>query len=192
MAAEGIVYRVDDRALLERLAAVDRVAANPAVIMEALAAYMVTAGERHIERETGPDGQAWPELSPRTAAKRVGRRLRGTENMLRVSGRLYQSMTSSSTATEAVAGTNLAYAAAQHEGATIAMPAREQDIHLGRTNRGKRFVKASARRKETMRVQVGAHTITIPPRPWLYLDADERTEMLEIAADGFRAEAGLQ
>lgn len=191
MAAEGIVYRVDDSALLERLAAVDRVAANPGAIMEALAAYMVTAGERHIERETGPDGQPWPELSPRTAARRVGRRLRGTENMLRVSGRLYGSMTAQSTSTEAIAGTDLDYAAAQHEGATITMPAREQDIHLGRTNRGRRFVRAAAKRKQTLRVKVGAHTITIPPRPWLYLDADERTEMLEIAADGFRGEAGL-
>ncbi|TIV69445.1 MAG: hypothetical protein E5V89_18745, partial [Mesorhizobium sp.] len=71
----------------------------------------------------------------------------------------------------------------------VKIPAREQDIHLGRTNRGKRFVKASAKRKETKHVTIGAHTITIPARPYLYLDDEDEAEIREIVEDAFRAEA---
>ena len=190
MAAEGITLRVVDRDILATLASVERVAEHPGAIMASIAAYMVTAGQRHIETETGPDGK-WQPLSPRTAAKRVGRRRRGTANMLRVTNRLYSSITGQSTETEAIAGTNVPYAAAQHLGVTIKMPEREQDIHLAIGNRGRRFVKASAKRKETRRVKVGAHEGTIPARPYLYLDDADRSEILEIAADGIRAEAGL-
>lgn len=191
MAAEGIQIRVDDSEVLSRLASIGRVADRPADIMSAIAAYMVTVGQRNIERETGPDGRRWVPLAPRTAAARIGRtRLRGSANMLRVTNRLYSSISGEATATQAIAGTNAVQAAALHFGATIQMPAREQDIHLGKTNRGKRFVRASAKRKETMRVKVGAHTITIPARPFLYLDGEHQAEILLIAEDGLRAEAG--
>lgn len=184
----GIQIRVVDREVLDTLDRIDRVAERPGAIMAAIAGYMVTAVQRHFETETGPDGR-WAPLSPRTAARRIGRGRRGTENMLRVTNRLYSSITGEATDTSAAVGTNVAYAAAQFLGATIKMPAREQDIHLGRTNRGKRFVRASARRKETMRVSIGAHTIVIPARQALYLDDEDRAEILRIVEDGFRKEA---
>lgn len=189
MAAEGIQLRVVDREVLETLDRIERLADKPAPIMSAIAGYMVTAVQQHFETETGPDGK-WQPLSPRTAARRIGRRQRGTANILRVSNRLYSSITGESTDTEAMVGSNLAYAAAQFLGAAIKMPAREQDIHLGRTNRGRRFVKASAKRKETRRVQVGEHVITIPARQALYLNDDDRAEIVNIVEDGFRKEAG--
>lgn len=190
MAAEGIQLRVVDQVVLATLDRIERVAERPAAVMSAIAGYMVTAVQRHFETETGPDGK-WQPLSPRTAARRIGRRQRGTANILRVSGRLYSSITGESTDDTAMVGTNLKYAAAQFLGATIDMPAREQDIHLGRTNRGRRFVKASAKRKETRRVQVGAHTITIPARQALYLSDSEMAELVNVAEDALRAEAGL-
>ena len=195
MGSQGIRITISDEVVLSGLAAVDRVAENPAAIMAEVAAFMVTATQRHIEREIGPDGRRWPKLSPRTANKRIGRRRRGHDNILRVSGRLYQSITDDSGADYAAAGTNLIYAAAQHFGATIQMPARQQDIHLstGPTTRSggrRRFVKRRLKRKETRRVSVGAHTITIPPRPYLYLNEADRAEILDIAADGLRRESG--
>jgi phage virion morphogenesis protein len=188
MAAEGIQLRVVDQEVLATLDRIERVAARPAAIMSEIAAYMVTAVQRHFEREMGPDGK-WAPLSPRTAAKRIGRRQRGTANILRVTKRLYSSITGESTDTTAAVGTNVAYAAPQFLGAKIDIPAREQDIHLGRTNRGRRFVRASAKRKETKRVQIGAHTITIPARQALYLTEEDRAEIIQIVEDGFRAEA---
>jgi len=189
MAAEGIQLRVVDRDVLETLDRIERLATRPAAIMSAISAFMVSAVQTHFQRETGPDGK-WQALSPRTAAKRIGQRRRGPDNILRVSGRLYSSITGEATDITAAVGTNLKYAAAQFLGATIQMPAREQDIHLAVGNRGKRFVKASRKQKQTMRVKVGAHTVTIPARQALYLSDDDRAEILQIAADGFRAEVG--
>lgn len=189
MAAEGIQLRVVDQEVLATLDRIERLAEHPAPIMSAIAGYMVTRVQRHFETETGPDGK-WAPLSPRTAAKRVGRRRRGTANILRVTNRLYSSITGESDDTSAAVGTNVAYAAPQFLGATINMPGHEQDIHFGRTNRGRRFVRASAKRKETMRVKVGAHTITIPARQALYLTADEGADIVHIAENAFRSEAG--
>ncbi|TIV70558.1 MAG: hypothetical protein E5V89_14130 [Mesorhizobium sp.] len=189
MATEGIQLRVVDQAVMATLDRIERLAENPASIMASIASFLVSRTQRHFQTETGPDGK-WKPLSPRTAARRTGRRRRGKDHILRDTTRLYSSITGESSDTEAAAGTNLLYAAVQQLGATINIPAREQDIHLGRTNRGKRFVKASAKRKETMRVQIGAHTIAIPARPYLYLTDEEGAEIIRTAEDAIRAEAG--
>ncbi len=189
---DGIRLTVTDADILATLDRVDRVAADPGAIMSGIAGYMVTATQRHIESERGPDG-AWPRLSPRTAAKRIGRRQRGTANMLRVhpSTGFYASIVGEATSTEAIVGTNAVQAAILQLGGTIKMPPREQDIHFARTNRGWRFARAAAKRKETRRVKVGAHSVTIPAREYLYVDQLDREEIERIAADGFRRETGL-
>lgn len=188
--ADGIRLTVTDAEILATLDRVDRVAADPGAIMSDIAGYMVTATQRHIERERGPDG-GWPRLSPRTAAKRIGRRRRGYANMLRVTGRLYASIVGEATSTEAIVGTNAVQAAILQLGGTIKMQPREQDIHLARTNRGWRFARAAAKRKVTRRVKVGAHSVTIPAREYLYVDRLDRDEIGRIAAEGFRRETGL-
>lgn len=190
MAVDGIQIRVSDADVLGTLDRVDRVAQNPSAIMSEIAGYLVTSTQRHIERETGPYGK-WPKLSPRTAAKRIGRRRRGYDHMLRVSNRLYSSITGDSGPAFAAVGTNLPYAAIQQLGGTIDMPAREQDIHLS-TGRGRRrFVRSAAKRKETRRVSVAAHQVVVPARPYLYIDDVDREEIERIAADGIRREADL-
>lgn len=190
MAAEGISLVLDDRVVLERLAQLSRAAENPERAYEAIGAYLVTSSQRRFERETGPDGQRWQRLSPRTASRRVGRSQRGYEHILRVKNRLYSSIVYEVSPGQVEVGTGVAYAAAQQLGAKIAIPAREQDIHLGKTNRGSRFVKASRKRKETQRVKIGAHTITLPARPYLGVDKDDQTEILAIVEDFIRTEAG--
>lgn len=189
MAAEGIQLRVVDQEVLATLDRIERLADHPAPIMSAIAGYMVSTVQRHFQREMGPDGK-WAPLSPRTAAKRVGRRRRGAANILRVSGRLYSSITGESDDTSAAVGTNVLYAAIQQLGGTVKIPAREQDLHFGKTNRGRRFVKAAAKRKETMRVKIGAHEVKIPARPYLYLTDEDQADIIHIVEDAFRAEAG--
>lgn len=190
--ADGVKLALNDQAILDRLAQLSRAAENPARAMEAIGAYMVTATQRRFERETGPDGQKWQRLSPRTAQRRVGRSQRGYEHILRVKNRLYSSIVYEATPNQVEIGTGIAYAAAQQLGASINIPAREQDIHLGKTNRGSRFVKASRKRKQTQRVKIGAHVVTLPARPYLGVDAADQTEILAIVADFLRTEAGEQ
>ncbi|MHB2265812.1 phage virion morphogenesis protein [Aliihoeflea sp. PC F10.4] len=189
MAVPGIQIRVGEDTTGPALERLIRVAGDPSAIMSAIAGFMVTASQQHIERETGPGGK-WPRLSPRTANKRLGRsnRRRGYDHMLRVTGRLYSSITGDSGPDFAVVGTNLDYAAAQQLGAKIQMPDRRQDIHLSTGKGRRRFVRKAAKRKETRNVAVGAHTITIPARPFLYLTETEMTEILAIAAEGLELE----
>lgn len=187
---DGIQIRVTDDQVMATLDRIDRVAQRPGDIMAAIAAHLVMSTQRHFETETGPSGK-WAPLSPRTAAKRIGRRRRGSDNILRVSNRLYSSVTGESSETEAAVGTNAIYAAIHQLGGTIQKATRTQDIHLSTAKGRKRFVRASAKRKRSMTVNVGAHTITIPPRPFLYLDESDFREIEAIAAEGFRREAQL-
>jgi len=187
---DGIRISVTDDQVMATLDRIDRVAQQPGDIMAAIAAHMVMSTQRHFETETGPSSK-WAPLSPRTANKRIGRRRRGTANMLRVSNRLYSSITGESTEKEATVGTNVLYAAIHQFGGEIQKAARSQDIHLSTGKGRKRFVRASAKRKRSMTVQVGAHTITIPARPFLYLDESDFREIEAIAAEGFRREADL-
>ncbi|MER9017364.1 phage virion morphogenesis protein [Mesorhizobium sp. M0898] len=189
MATDGIQLRVVDQAVLETLDRIERLAKHPQAIMSEIAGYLVFSTQQHFQRETGPDGK-WQRLSPRTAAKRIGRSgRRGYSHILRDKLHLYESITGEATDTEAVVGTNLPYAAIQQLGGVVQIPAREQDINFGKTNRGRRFVEASRKRKETVRVSIGAHTITIPSRPYLYLDEEDRAEITRKVEDAFRAEA---
>ncbi|MBX3580831.1 MAG: phage virion morphogenesis protein [Rhizobiaceae bacterium] len=191
MAVEGIRITVTDDQVLATLDRIDRAAAGPGEIMAAIAGYLVQSTQRHFETETGPAGR-WPALSPRTANRRIGRsRRRGTANILRVTNRLYSSITGDSTEKEATVGTNVIYAAIHQLGGEVKKAARVQDIHLSMAKGRKRFVKASAKRKRSMTVQVGAHTIRIPARPFLYLDSKDFAEIERIVADGFRREADL-
>ena len=183
----GIQLRVVDRDIMAVLDRIDRHSERPRAAMEAISGSMVTSVQRHFETEAGSDGK-WPRLSARTASRRIGRRQRGYGNMLRVTNRLYQSIVGESSDTEATVGSNAVQAAIQNFGGEVQIPERVQDIHLGRTNRGKRFVRASARRKETVTVSIGAHTVKIPAREFLYLSPAELGELEATANDVFRSE----
>jgi len=187
--SEGVQIRVTDAEVLEALSAARRVAENPAAIMAAIAPYLVFSTQRHIEREQGPDG-AWPRLSPRTARRRKA----GYAHMLRVTGRLYASITGDSGADYALAGSNLEYARIHQFGGTIDMPERQQAIYQNYDARRDRFdarFRAKTKSNFARDVTIGAHKVTIPARPYLYIDETDRAEIPRIAADVIRREAGL-
>lgn len=193
--ARGItltVTREDIDATLDR---VDRAARDPAPIMSEISGYLVTATQRHIERERGPNGDRWPTLSPRTAEKRVGRRRRGYRTMLRVTGRLYQSISGDSGPDFAAAGTNLPQAALLHFGGEVEREARKQTIYQHYDERTDTFdprFRTKRRSNFARDVDVAAHTITVPARPYLYVDDEDAAEIEHIAEEGFRREAGIE
>lgn len=179
----GVSYVIDDTQIQSALGRVAAAGRDTHPLMEAIAGYMLFSTQRRFETESGPDGQKWPPLSPRTAAKRIGRARRGTEHMLRVSARLYSSLVGEATASEAVTGTNVVYAAIHQLGGEINMPARKQSIRL-RTVKGRtRFARKAHKRARDMDVSIGAHTITIPARPYLGFSDEDRQEIGRIIID---------
>lgn len=193
----GARITVTDENVLSTLDRIDRRAADASPIMAEISAYLVTSTQRHIERERGEDGQRWVGLSPRTAAKRVGRRRRGYETMLRVSGRLYNSINADHGPTFAAAGTNLVQAALLHFGGEVKREARQQTIYQhydAKTDTFDPLFRQRGRSNFARDVDVGAHTIKVPARSYLYVDQDDAAEIERIAEDGFLREidGGLQ
>ncbi|WP_440411143.1 phage virion morphogenesis protein [Neorhizobium petrolearium] len=195
MADKGIRITISDAPVLAALDRLEAATNNRAEAEDAIGAYLVTSTQRRFEREVGPDGQPWKRLSPRTANRRIGNRRRGFENILRVSRRLEQSIVYAVDDHEIAWGSNVVYAAIQHLGGEIEQPERQQTIYQNYDARTDTFdpkFRTKRRSNFARDVSVSAHTITIPARPYIGLDAADRKEILAIVEDHYRTEGGLQ
>lgn len=172
MTGSKITLRDTASAVLAGLVASAR---HPGELMATFAALMLSSTQRRFQRQQGPDGIAWKPLSSRTANRRIGRRIRGTANMLRVSTRLYQSVTAASDETSAEVGTNLVYAAPHQFGGEIQQWARSQSMSLKRIRGRYRFARHGTKGATERKVTIGEHIVVIPARPYLgFSDPDIR------------------
>lgn len=161
---------------------------HPGELMSTFAALMLTSTQRRFEKQVGPDGVAWKPLSKRTANARIGKRRRGTSNILRVTTRLYQSLTTAADDTSAEVGTNLVTAAAHQFGADIPHFARSQKMSLKKIRSRYRFVKAGTKGAIEKRVTIGEHTTRIPARPYLGFSDQDITAMVAAGQDFLKQE----
>lgn len=197
MAAEGIRIALDAAEVFAALDLTDAAADDKPELLSRIGAYLVKSTQRRFERETGPDGQPWQRLSPRTAERRIGGRPRGYDNILRVnpSSGLYSSIVSQVVADEVHVGTNVKYAAIHQLGGKIEMQERQQTIYQHYDKRTDTFdpkFRTKKRSNFARDVTVKAHTITMPARPYLGIDDADRAEAAEIVAKFYREKAGLQ
>lgn len=189
----GVSFTLDDQEVAGALDRLQRVAQNPRQAYEALGAHFVFSTQRNFERETAPDGTRWRPLSPRTAAKRVGRGRRGYGHILRLTARLYQSISYQVLSPGGVEwGSNLVYARIHQLGGDIDMPARQGTVSLKNIRRrGNRFVRFNTRGAQSRVVAIRGHRIHVPARVFLGISAMDRQAVPEIIADAIRQEAGL-
>lgn len=182
MAGASITITRDDISTM--LARAVAFGADPSRMMDAVGGYMIGQVQRRFETETGPDGSAWVPLSPRTANARVTRaNRRGYDTKLLVDRRLYVSITQEADASSATVGTNDIRAAVHQFGASIAMPERQTKVRLRKAKGRTRFARKDHKRVREVDATIGAHTVTIPARPYLgFADAD-RAEIAAIALD---------
>lgn len=148
-------------------------------LMREIAAAMGDAVEENFANEGRP---AWMGWSPAYAKKRAGGKI------LQKSGRLASSIVQNSDNESATVGTNVVYARIHQEGGTIKRKARNQALHFRQNKRGEvgnRFVKKS-RANFIQTVAVGAHTITMPARPFLHLAEQDIDEMENTAERYFK------
>lgn len=179
MGGAALSARVEDQAVA---AALDRLKARIAdlqPILDEVGSSLVASTLRRFQTQSGPDGKAWPQLSKSTLRKRGA-----DARMLQASGRLRLSITHRASAREVEVGTNLVYAAIHQFGGKIetfaaSMPVyrKQADVRAGKA----RFVKKS--KSDFMSYhEVGAHSVAIPARPYLGIDADDQTSITEIFA----------
>lgn len=188
----GVSFTLTDSDVVAGLAKLQQVVASPQRAYDALGAHFVFSSQRNIETETAPDGSKWRPLSPRTAAKRRGKSRRGTAHMLRVSARLYQSISYQALESGVEWGSNLVYARIHQLGGEIDMPERSATISLKNIRKkGNRFVKLGTRKATERIVSIRAHQVRVPARPYLGISAYDREAVPQIVADEIRAEFEL-
>lgn len=163
-------------------------ARHPGELMATFAALMLTSTQRRFERQVGPDGVAWKPLSKRTANARIGRRRRGTSNILRVTTRLYRSLTTASDATSAEVGTNVEYAGVHQFGAEIPHYARSTKLSLKKVRNRYRFVRPGTKGAVEKRVTIGEHVTRIPARPYLGFNDQDVAAMTAAGQDFLKQE----
>lgn len=190
-----IAYVIDDAQAKSAIAAAARAVEHPQGLMAAFGGYFVMSTQRRFETETGPDGVRWPRLSARTANKRLGKGRRGYDHMLRVTARLYQSIAYEAMANSVEWGSNVKYARIHQLGGAIDIPAREGRVRLKSIRRKgggvrSRFARRGTKGAIERAVQIGAHRIVIPARPYLGVNAVDEAELADIAVDYLRSEVG--
>lgn len=193
----GVSFHLDDSLAQDILSRIERAASRPTGAMHAIGAHFVMSAQRNIETETAPDGSKWPPLSPRTANQRVGRRgaRRGYDHMLRVTNRLYASISYVATDRSMEWGSNVEYARVHQLGGVIQMPARQGKVTLKSIRRKgggirSRFARAGTKGSETRDVEIRAHQVRIPARPYLGISPFDRDEVPEVVAVYLRSEVG--
>lgn len=174
----GAGYRLElnggDKAIA-RLSAVAAGLDHAAPLFDEIGAYLVTATERRFETGIDPEGNPWPP-SLRVLAH-------GGKTMI-LSTRLFRSITHNAWDEGTEVGTNVVYAAIHQFGGEIVIPARTQTLYrkydAKEDELSTQFVK---KRKANFAedVSVPEHTVTMPRRAFLGLDAEDDTEIVAIA-----------
>lgn len=153
----GVRFELDgSEAALAALGAAAAMLDEPRPLYDEMGAMLVVSTQDRFEREEDPDGNPWP------ASIRVlvegGKTLSDTR-------RLVNSMTHEASDEGVAVGTNVIYAAIHQTGGTIS----------AKTSRGLRFRVAGE--------WATKHSVEIPQRAFLGLDADDEEEIIAIAGD---------
>ncbi len=187
---------VDDAEVLAAFGRASAGLGDLAPLMADVGQSLVLSVDQRFATGHGPGGVPWRPLHPRTVKRKGGKTL-----ILVDTARLKNSITYRASAREVEVGTNVQYAAAHQFGATIEIPARTQEARR-RTETRKRkaadgtetvwrkgqFAKLQRTKAggfKTVRgtaletVAIGAHTITIPARPFLGVDDGDKAAIVE-------------
>lgn len=175
----GASIKLDDE-LASVISAIGVSVAHPGELASAFAAAMLFSTQRRFERETGPDGAKWQPLAERTTTRKIRGGRRGSENMLRVTIRLYSSVVAQSDDRSAEVGSNLEYAGVHQLGGEITQYARSQRASFKKIRKRFRFVKPGTKGAIDRNITIGEHSIKIPARPYLGFSEQDRAELVAI------------
>lgn len=163
-----------DRALSGLIAAGD----DPAPLLWQIGAALETSARGRItETNIGPDGVAWP---PSERATREG------NQTLEETGRLRDSIEAQVSGDELVVGSNVTYARIHQLGGERKVAARRQDLFFSFDFGADQFrpgFRSKGRSNFARTVDIGAHTVTMPARPYLGISAEDADEIEAISID---------
>lgn len=138
---------------------------------------MFISTDKRFRSQVDPEGSAWAPLSPRTLKHKRNKKILTERGYLRGS-MAYQASTN-----RVVWGTNSPYGAIHQNGGEIKKKARSQTLAFNGRGRFTSRKAASKRKRGAIGVaftSIGAHSVTIPARPYLGVSRKDREIILRI------------
>lgn len=179
---------IKDKDMLDQLQQLVQRMDNPIGFYKNVGEHMLNSLRDNFEQESGPDRKPWQALKPATIKARERKRLTPISK-LRATGRLVGSFSSSASSAGAHLGSPMEYAAIHYFGGTIQRKERKQTIYQHydtKTDTLDQTFRKKSRSNFARDVTVGAHTITIPARPYAGISKDDETIIFGIADDWLR------
>ena len=169
-----VEIKIDDRETLRALDDIRTKCRQRGPLLREIAGIMHHAVEENFAHEGRPD--KWKPLAAGTIRQR---RAKGTwpGRILQARGRLAASIQEKSDNDSVAVGTNVKYARIHQFGGEIKHGAREHVLHFGKD---KRFARPS-KAKYGMKASSGAHTTTMPARPFLHLEPTDLRRIMDAA-----------
>lgn len=194
MTGISITVELNDAEAREQLSALMARMADRRPFFTAIGIRLVQSAASNFDRQAGPDGRAWTPLKPATikARQRLGQTpitILRSNTKGRSGTPLAGSISARTSDDEVRVGSPKETAAIHQLGGTIQKPARAAKIYRlrgGDGSIGRRFVKKKDANVVTD-VQIPAHTITIPARPFIGISAQDEVAILEDAQDWLNA-----
>lgn len=179
----SFTVEVDDREIREALDAILARMEDTRPFLQDIGQLLMNSVQENFRREQAPDGTPWTPLRPGTIKDRLRAR-RSAKGILRRSGMLYGSIAWQLEGDGVRVGASTAYAAIHQFGGSIDRKARSGTVWHGRLRKGvagRRFAKKTNKTSTATPVQIGAHTITMPARPFLGVSPTDERRILEAA-----------
>lgn len=170
-AAITIIERIDDRDIMRALQKLDQKSGNLRSALKNMGEYLVNSTQDRFDAQEDPTGKAWAPLKPATKdRKRI-------DKILTETSRMRNSVVYAVQGSGLKVGTSDIRAAAHQFGlkGAVKVPAQK-------SLRKKAFGRELA---FPVWAEIRAHTINqnLPARPFIGISADDREEILAIAAD---------
>jgi len=154
---------------------------NPRPLLVKIREYLTRSTRQRFLDQRAPDGTPWAPLSPRYRR----RKQQNVDRILVLRGYLMNTLRGVIDDDGLMFGTDRIYGAIHQFGAVIQHAARSQFAYFKRNKDGSvgnRFVK-KGRSNFAQGVTIGAHSTTIPARPWLGTSTEDDTYLVEMAIE---------
>lgn len=178
MAGSLIEITLDSATVTEALSHAVEALDNPRPLFANIREYLLQAHQKRFAAQTAPDGTPWEPLSPRYRAKKKYNQNR----ILVLRGYLKNLLRGDINDNGVTFGTDRPYGAIHQFGGTIKHQARASTLHFRQNadgSVGNRFVKKS-KSNFAQDVNIGAHQVEMPARPWLGLSSEDENYLLEL------------
>lgn len=177
MAGASIILRIDDAEIMAALKRVQEAGLDPTPLHDDIGLSMVERTQERFLNERDPEGKAWAPHAKSTERRRG----KGAQK-LRKDMHLYDSLTHNAAEAYVEWGVNRPYAAVHQFGHSFSRMTSRRLMAFRKIKGGKwRFAKKSSKAKTRINrlVQVGSHSITIPARPYLGINEEDRALIVE-------------